>query len=265
MGRAADALDWTEEGSGVGLRALIAYPTDRPGSDFGLRTEVPPPPPEVQDDLDAISPPDGEASIGAEYGDDGGIEIGFEAGTGEVDESVEPSTARGIARLSALANWIEGEAPTGAVVTLVRSFLQEIDDVGLAIAALASAGEAFGGPELVSAIESLKQAIEMWRGNLVEHVDDLAITDHRSFSGWASLPEYSSAFTLAIVRPAIAEADGWAALATVRRGIALGPLVQAVATTVDRVNATLRTAILGPNERDENAERFEGPLATAAW
>jgi hypothetical protein len=275
MGRAADALDWTEEGSGVGLRALTAYPTegptDRPGSERSLRAETPTDPANViQNEIDEFPVLYRETydEAGREAGSsieiESGIETGFEMREGYADDAAEPLSTRGIARLSALADWIEGEAPTGAVVTLVRAFLQEMDDVGLAVAALASAGEAFGGPELVTAIESLKQAIETWRGNLVEHVDDLAITEHRSFSGWASLPEYSSAFTLAIVRPAIAEADGWAALATVRRGIALAPLVQAVLTAVDRVNSTLRTAILGPSERDER-DRFDGPLSTAAW
>jgi hypothetical protein len=275
MGRAANALDWTEEGSGVGLRALIAYPSTQPpeaepeldparvASEGVLPCE---PARELREQTPAWTvQEDPIEELAPRLEPDSAFE--FRTGT-------EPLSARGIARLSALADWIEAEAPSGAVVGLVRAFLRDIDDVGLAVGALVVAGEAFAGPELTSSIEALALAVGMWRTNLVEHVDDLAITDHRSFSGWASLPEYSSAYTLAIVRPALADTDAWAVAATVRGGSDLVPLVQAVHTAVARVNATLRTAILGSNEhgeRDERSEREEtatrpdSPLSAAAW
>lgn len=248
MGRAANALDWTEAGSGVGLRALIAYPSERPDSELRLREETP----ASRVDDDDEEPPTHRLPGNS----------AFDA------REEEPSAGRGIARLSALADWIDGEEPSGAVVTLVRAFLRDVEGVGRALEALASAGDAWAGPELAAAIQSLALAIGMWRSNLVEHVDDLALSDHRSFSGWSSLPEYSSAFTLAIVRPALAEADAWATAAAVRGDGDLGPLVRAVASSVDALNATLRTAILGPSDGDEDAGAGwsrERSLVAAAW
>jgi hypothetical protein len=268
MGRAANALDWTDEGGGVGLRALIAYPTEPPppappwdpNAELRLREEERE---RVSGFASEERTPE-EEPLTQRFSRDSGVDV--------PEEGAEPLSARGIARLAALADWMAGEEPSGAVVALVRSFLRDVQEVGLAVGALVSAGRASAGPELDAAIHSLAVAVGMWRSNLVEHVDDLALSDHRSFSGWASLPEYSSAFTLAIVRPALAEADLWADAAAVRGGVDLGPLVRNVTSGVERLNATLRAAILGPDDREERGEledetmsRPESPLSAAAW
>ena len=156
-------------------------------------------------------------------------------------DKTDALSARSIARLSALADWMEGEEPVGVVVPLVRAFLRDVNGVTMPWERSWRQATASAAPELGAVIRSLALAIGLWRSDLVEHVDDLALSNYRSFVGWSSLPEYSSAYVLAIVRPALAEAEAWVTAAAVE----LAPLVRAVGASVDRLNATLRGAMLG--------------------
>jgi hypothetical protein len=227
MGRQANALDWTERtdlGSGFGLRAFPPIEQDR--CDSGIR----------------VRPEDAGVEVAA-YDDDEPTRPFRRSSLLDADETMEPLCARGIARLSALADWLEGEAPSGPVVALVRRFLRNLSEVGSALAALADAArEPSVSSGLQVTVRSLVHAVGMWRTNLVGQVDDLALTEHRSFSGWSSLPEYSAAYTLALVQPALADAEGWA-IATRGEGEDLVSLLAEVATGVERLNATLRVAI----------------------
>jgi hypothetical protein len=226
MGRQANALDWTERtdlGSGFGLRAFPPIEQDR--CDSGIR----------------VRPEDAGVEVAAYY--DEPTRPFRRSSLLDADETMEPLCARGIARLSALADWLEGEAPSGPVVALVRRFLRNLSEVGSALAALADAArEPSVSSGLKVTVRSLVHAVGMWRTNLVGQVDDLALTEHRSFSGWSSLPEYSAAYTLALVQPALADAEGWA-IATRGEGEDLVSLLAEVATGVERLNATLMVAI----------------------
>jgi hypothetical protein len=249
MGRVGNAVDWMEEGSGVGLRALTVYP-ERLDSEVRLRAET-------------------EAAPLLEEEEEPPTRRFQRASASEPCPAIEPLGARGIARLSALADWIGREEPSGPVVALVRAFLGDVHEVGAATDALvAAARSAPDLPELGAAVQSLALAIALWRNNLVEHVDDLALSDHRSFSGWSSLPEYSCAFTLAIVRPALAEARAWAQSSRKREASDFCALVGAVNAAVERVNATLRGPIAGARgaraERPEDV-RLESSLLVTAW
>jgi hypothetical protein len=156
---------------------------------------------------------------------------------------LEPLSARGVARLSALADWLDGETTSGVVVGLVRAFLDDLDDVRVALAALVDATpDSSVAPGLDAAVQSLAHAVGLWRMKLIEHVDDLAISDHHSLAGWSSLPEYSAAYTLAFLRPALAEAE---VSASVKRGETgdVTALVGALGIRIRRLNATLRAAV----------------------
>jgi len=192
-------------------------------------------------------------------------------------DATDALAARGVARLSALADWLDGEEPSGVVVSLVRAFLQDVGDVAVAVDDLLAAGDAVApSAELAASLQSLALAVGLWRTNLVEHVDDLALSSYRSLSGWSSLPEYSVAYALAMVEPALAEAEAWA---TVSRGVdgagngqdglGLASHVRGVRASVRRLNATLRTAVSPPAassfESASDAVRPDSPLLAAAW
>jgi hypothetical protein len=235
MGRQANALDWTErtdQGSGSGLRAFPVIEPERCDSEIRVRAEEP-----------AVQVPPGET---ANIDDDGPTRPFHRVSSVNAQETMDPLCARGIARLSALGDWLEVEDPSGPVVELVRMFLRDLGDITSTLEALACAArDPSVPPGLGSTIGSLVHAVGTWRTNLVGQVDDLALTEHRSFSGWSSLPKYSSAYTLALVQPALADAEAWA-IATRNEAseeVDLVARVGAVAASVRRLNATLRIAI----------------------
>jgi hypothetical protein len=223
MGRYANALDWTSP-----------LP-ERTESEIRLRER--PPLEEVGDD-DADEP------------------------TRPFDRLPVPAaavSASGVVRLSALADQMDGERTSGVVVRLVRAFLDDLRDVRVALGALlAATSDAPASPGLDAAVRSLAHSIGMWRTNMVEHVDDLALSEHRSLSGWSSLPEYSSAYTLAFLRPALAEA--WANAA------GCAAFVEAVGASIERLNATLRATIDGDRgDGPSSVDWIDGALALSAW
>ncbi|MGO9712881.1 MAG: hypothetical protein ACLQBL_28730 [Polyangiaceae bacterium] len=242
MGRQANALDWTER-DGAGTRWHPVVVPDRPISEIRPRETL-------ADELEVELLDDEEPPT---------QRFDRPSATIETRDEVEPLSARGVARLSALADWLDGEAPSGAVVQLVRAFLHDLGEVRASLKALTTAaGELPMASGLDATIRSLAHAIGMWRANLVEHVDDLALSEHRSFSGWSSLPEYSSAYTLALVQPALADAESWA-IALRGEGATILPLVRAVETSVRHLNATLRVAI---EAKPAGSAR---PLPLATW
>jgi hypothetical protein len=152
------------------------------------------------------------------------------------DEELEPPTQR-FERSSGIVARSEIVPPSPFLLALgeVRSALEVL---------VATAHEACVTPALDAAIGSLVHVIGMWRTNLVRQVDELALGEDGELPSSSSLPEYSAAYTLAIVQPALKEAE---ACAVLERGEAgegdvtdcVG-LVQAVAVSVERTNATLR-------------------------
>ncbi len=263
MGRLANGLDWTEEGSGVGRRAISASVELRPDSEMRIREQSSTPvatdgadddPPTCRFFRSSSAPPPARR------------------------DTTDALSARGLARLSALADWLDGEEPSGVVVSLVRAFLRDVKDVGYAMDALMETAtvtsDARSASELAGAVRSVAAAIGLWRSNLVEHVDDLALNSYRSLAGWSSLPEYSSAYSLAIVEPALAEAEAWATASRPRgaardtegsEDVELGVAdhVRVVRGAVRRLNSALRAAIT-PSESAAERGAFERALA-AAW
>lgn len=254
MGRQANALDWTDrtdQGSCSGLRAFPAILPERCDSEIRVRAEDP--------DVEIA----GHET--ANLDDDEPTRPFHRTSSVDAHETMDPLCARGIARLSALADWLEAEEPSGPVVEFVRAFLRDLGDVASVLEALARAArDPSVPPGLGATIRSLVHAVGMWRTNLVGQVDDLALTEHQSFSGWSSLPEYSSAYTLALVQPALADAEAWAIATRNEESeeVDLASCVAAVAASVRRLNATLRIAIeeTTTGERRQSDER-SSPLA----
>ena len=234
MGRLASAVDWTEDGAGVSLRA----------SEIRLQAPAPLAPSDEPSDDDEPTRPFLRVAL-------------------ESRDSTEQTTARGIARLSALVHWmeLEGDGSSSAVVGLVRACLGDLAEVHASLSALSAAvGIGSEPPALGSAVHSLAVAVGLWRANLVEHIDDLALTDHRSFAGWSSLPEYSLAYTLAVVQPALDAVEAWAIAR--RGGLDLFPLVRDLGASVARLNGTLRTVSERPSGDAPNAR---GVSHASAW
>jgi hypothetical protein len=239
MGRQANAVDWAEDGGGV-LR-VIADSEIRLRERRPLQEEVP-----LEDD--EPTRPVARLTLSA--------------------CDAEPLSARGIARLSALADWLSGEESAGAAVSLVREFLRGMDRVHESLSALVTASaDASAAPRalgLEAAVHALALVVGMWRGNMVDQVDDLALSDHRSLRGWSSLPEYSCAYALAFIRPALSDARAWA-IATggaPAESATLVAAIDAIDASVRELNATLRAAI-------DAETRSSAPLASlraaVAW
>lgn len=268
MGRAANGLDWIGEGSGVGRKARRASGDSsvsnepRPDSELRLRAQRPEQPANH-----------GGAFVSCDGDDADPPTCRFDRSSSKpARDTTDALSARGIARLSALADWLDGEEPSGAVVSLVRKFLDDMRLVGSTMDVLVEAAEEIPLSGVYAAVHSLTLAVGLWRSNLVEHVDDLALSNYRSLSGWSSVPEYAYAYALAIVEPALAEAEAWA---LAKRGpdvvkaedstaVNLAACVRAVRASVRRLTAALRTAIASPDGASENG-RAEGSLLTAAW
>ena len=236
MGRLASSLDWMEEsGSHSGLRAAPIAPCE--SNEF----------PRLSDEeaalLEEPTQPFVRAQAHGAMGD------------------VERITARDVRRLAVLVDWIADEDPSSPVVPLVRSLLSDFDDVSRAIGALLAVSRAWTGPPPTPqpVCEALARAIGLWRASLVEYVDDLALADPWSLSGWASLPPYSTTYFLAVVRPALHGLEEWAATG---RSDVIENILRDVGGTIARLDRTVQSAV----ERDGAAAAGEtGPARSMAW
>jgi hypothetical protein len=253
MGRLASALDWTDGKSG----------SERSVSEIRLQTVMPPAADERSDADETADFPfeDDEPTVRFLRTPTFSPE---EPPKDSPEDPSEQAAARGIARLSALARWIEGEGSSKDVVGFVRTALHELAQVHAALAALRQAAVRASVPEgFDAAVQGLTRAVGLWRANLVEHIDELALSDHRSFVGWSSLPEYSLAYTLAVVKPVLESVEDWA-VAWHGTDDELVSSARLLAACVARVNDTLRRVSASGNA-DARAGEARRSLAPTVW
>jgi hypothetical protein len=114
----------------------------------------------------------------------------------------ERPVALAVARLRTLIDWLSEAEDTGVVVGFVRSFLAHLEELNFAIGQLRE--KSADSLEIGDAVEAFSNATLVWRANLVDYVDELALTEYRSLDAWSSLPEYSSTYVLAFIAPTLA-------------------------------------------------------------
>jgi hypothetical protein len=156
---------------------------------------------------------------------------------GELDRA----TGCAVARLGSLLEWIAEEDPTSDVVSFVRAFLVHVGALNQALDSLASAVRASASVPLRTTAEAFARAAAVWRANIVDHVDELALTQRASLDGWSSLPEYSAMYVLAFVMPSLNAVKEWTVPVRVE-ALGLGPYVAAVEDAVVEINWMLRSA-----------------------
>jgi hypothetical protein len=166
-----------------------------------------------------------------------------------------------VARLHTLVDWLsEGERESQGserVVAFVRGFLSHIKELDFVIDLLRE--KTVDAPDLGDVVEAFTTAASVWRANLVDYVDELALTQYRSLDAWSSLHEYSATYVLALISPTLAALKGRMAVGQGGRRAELLPCAWAIESTIVRLNWWLT----GTSSRGEGdaAARLTQPAA----
>ena len=237
MGKLARMVDWAQESSNPVPRALdsgiclkaVAFEPDPEGGDF---------------DDDSPTRPYERIAVKA---------------SPSPRTPLERSMALAVSRLGTLSEWLSEGEDAAPVVAFVRSFLTHLEELNFVVDLLREkTGAAVGLGEVV---EAFANAASVWRANLVDYVDELALTQYRSLDAWTSLPEYSSTYVLAFISPTLAALKERIALAPQREGIDLLACVWGVEAAIVRFNWMLS----GVTSRDVQDVTSRETLLASGW
>jgi hypothetical protein len=124
---------------------------------------------------------------------------------GAPPSGVQPvAVAPAAERLEHRLRWLEDAPAAAHVVAFVRGALERLADADGAAQELFATAHRASSSELRAAALSLAYAVRAWQRNVIDCIDELALTDHESLSGWTSVREYSAVLVLAYIAPALA-------------------------------------------------------------